>query len=95
VNSLKRDKICNLAIDLLRKGAQSESKNLCHYVHATKNNFVFINCIHFSNVIANVAINKNNGLHIFVISNLVSDSPGLKLAKNLAIFHNRKLFCEI
>jgi len=34
---------------------QGESKNICHYVNTTKNKFVFINCIHFYNVIG---INK-------------------------------------
>jgi len=29
---------------------QGESQNYCHYVHATKNKFIFINCIHFNNV---------------------------------------------
>jgi len=32
---------------------QGESQNLCHYVHATKNKFFFINCIHFYIVIGN------------------------------------------
>jgi len=32
---------------------QKDITNLCHYVHATKNTFVFINFIHFYKIISN------------------------------------------